>query len=52
MISTLFDKILRVFDFMVGLNFTFDMYPVSQLKVLGIFKRVGLKSFARKGEGG
>ena len=41
------DKISRVFDFVVGLNFTFDIYPVLQLKVLGRFKSGGLKIFAR-----
>ena len=43
------DKILRAFDFVVGLNFIFGMYPVSQLKALGRFKSGGLKLFARKG---
>ena len=43
------DKILRAFDFVVGLHFTFGMYPVSQLKALGRFKSGGLKLFARKG---
>ena len=32
------DKISRVFDSVVGLNFTFGMYQVSQLQVLGTFK--------------
>ena len=44
------DKISLVFDFVVGLNYTFGMYPVSQLKVLGRFKRESLKMFGRKGE--
>ena len=35
------DKISRAFDFVVGLNFTFGMYPVLQLKVLRGFKRMG-----------
>ena len=47
------DKISRVFGFVVGLNFTCHIYPVSQSKVLGEFKRGrwggGLKIFARKG---
>ena len=45
------DKISDVFDFMVCLNLTFSMYPVSQLKVLGRFKsgEGGLKIFTRKG---
>ena len=34
------DKISRVFDFVLRLNFTFGMYPVSQLKVLGRFKKI------------
>ena len=38
---------------MVGLNYTFGMYPVSQLKVFGRFKRGGsLKIFVRKTGGG
>ena len=46
------DKISRVFDFVVSLNLTFGMYPVSQLKALGRFKRGSLKIFARKEGGG
>ena len=32
------NKISRGFDFVVGLNFTFGMYSISQLKVLVGFK--------------
>ena len=34
------DKISSVLDFVIGLNFTFDMYSISQLQVLGKFKKV------------
>ena len=43
------EKISRVFDFVVGLNFSFGMYPVSHLKILGGFKTGSLKIFATKG---
>ena len=46
------DKISCVIDFVVSLNLTFGMYPVSQLKVLGRFKRGSLKIFSRKEGGG
>ena len=47
------DKISLVFYFVVGLNFTFGMYPVSQLKVLGRFKMGGriLNLFLENGGG-
>ena len=40
------DKISRVFDFVVSLNFTFGMYPVSQLKVLGRVNKILKKIFS------
>ena len=34
------DKFSHGFDFVVALNVTFSMYSISQLKVLGRFKRI------------
>ena len=39
------DKISRGFNFEVGLNFIFGMYSISQLKVLGRFKKILKKYF-------
>ena len=39
------DNISRGFDFVIGLNFTFGMYSISQLKVLGRFKKLNLKNY-------
>ena len=39
------DNISREFDFVIGLNFTFGMYSISQFKVLGRFKKLNLKNY-------